>query len=495
MLNQSLFQINTRLLTAGPDGHSTLRNISDEFLDQVAENKFDFVYLLGVWQTGEKGKAIAQMHPDLQTEYSRVLPDFSPSDIPGSPFAVTRYSVHKDFGGEDALYELRMRLNERGIKLILDFVPNHVALDHPWIKEAPQRFVSGGEDDIARAPGNWFRSGDSAILAHGRDPYFAGWNDTAQLNYSSPDLRDAMKRELLKVSKMCDGVRCDMAMLLLPDVFRSTWHGHLQTEDVPCFWQETIPAVKAENPSFIFIAEVYWGLEWEMLQRGFDFAYDKTLYDRLIHGAGSSPLGHPYSPAISVRMHLSAPLDYQSRMVRFLENHDEPRIHGTVPIEVHKAAALVTFFSPGLRFIHRGQEVGKRHKLPVQLGRAPDEPVDDRVAQFYRTLLPIMNSTVAKEGKWEGLSALAAWEGNRSHEAFIACHLAHGSEQLVVAVNYSPYPAQCYLPIPHLEGRSHDVVLRDLLSREEYTRPLETVRHGGLFLDVPAWKGHLFSIQ
>jgi hypothetical protein len=157
-----------------------------------------------------------------------------------------------------------------------------------------------------------------------------------------------------------------MAMLMLPEVFERTWSIHAQP-----FWPPAIRRVRERIPGFCFLAEVYWDLEWTLLQQGFDYAYDKRLYDRLRE--------HHARP---VREHLRAGLDYQDKLARFLENHDEPRAAATLSSEAHRAAAVITFLSPGLRFFHQGQFEGRRKRISPHLVRAPQEPIDQNLAQF-----------------------------------------------------------------------------------------------------------------
>ena len=251
-----------------------------------------------------------------------------------SGFAITGYTVHTQLGGDAALARLRARLRKRNLKLMLDFVPNHMGIGHPWVDDHPEYFVHGSEIDQVLAPQNYTlvkrRKGD-LLLAYGRDPYFSGWPDTLQLNYANPATQEAMIGELVKISGQCDGVRCDMAMLVLPDVFDRTW-GHT----APLFWPAAIQRVRDRSPEFLFMAEVYWDMEWTLQQQGFDYTYDKRLYDRLREGH-----------ARPVRDHFHAELDYQNKLARFLENHDEPRAAATFPLDKHLAAAVLSFLSPG----------------------------------------------------------------------------------------------------------------------------------------------------
>ncbi len=281
-----LYQLNTRVhltnLSASLGRPATLDDIADGELDRLAGLGFDWVWLLSVWQTGSAGQIVSRSNRAWRQEFAETLPDLREADIAGSGFAITAYLVSDSLGGEDALARLRDRMRLRGLRLMLDFVPNHTAIDHPWVRDHPDYFVQGTEDDIARTPSNYFRikrqEGDR-LFAHGRDPYFAGWPDTIQLNYASPATQEAMINALRTVARHCDGVRCDMAMLLLPDVFQQTWGLSMEP-----FWARAIESIRRQKPEFCFMAEVYWDREWTLLQQGFDYAYDKRLYDRLRAG-------------------------------------------------------------------------------------------------------------------------------------------------------------------------------------------------------------------
>ena len=148
--------------------------------------------------------------------------------------------------------------------------------------------------------------------------------------------------------------------------------------------------MREQTPDFCFMAEVYWDLEWTLQQQGFDYTYDKRLYDRLRD-----------RHARPVREHFRAGLDYQDKLARFLENHDEPRAAATFPPGVHEAAAVITFLSPGLRFFHQGQFEGRTKRISPHLGRGPDEPVDRSLEQFYDRLLAVLRQPAVRDGAWQ----------------------------------------------------------------------------------------------
>jgi hypothetical protein len=316
------------------------------------------------------------------------------------------------------------------------------------------------------------------VLAYGRDPYFEGWPDTLQLNYGNPALQQAMIGELERIAGQCDGVRCDMAMLVLPDVFESTWG--IKAE---LFWPGATEAVRRKHPDFTFMAEVYWDREWELQQEGFDFTYDKRLYDRLRSGSGRA-----------VREHLYATPQFQDRSVRFLENHDEPRAAAVFPLEVHKAAATVAFLVPGMRFFYDGQLEGRRAHPSMHVGRRPVELPDPSVQQFYRSLLPCLKRTEVHDGAWHLWPCRPAWEGNGSWENLIVCSWSLGDERLLIAVNYAPVAGQCYvaLDLPGLAGSTFE--LRDLTGDVHYERRGDELCGAGLYLDMPPWGHHVFEM-
>lgn len=486
-LYPSLYQINTRVWLTELSRHlgrpANLDDIPEAELDHIAALGFDWVWFLSVWQTGPAGQRVSRTHPEWRTEFEHTLPDLCEDDIPGSGFAISGYSVPQSLGGDQALGRLRKRLQKRGLKLMLDFVPNHTGLDHPWVEEHPDYYISGTEMDLARAPKNftWARrnKGD-LLLAHGRDPYFDGWPDTLQLNYGNPATQEAMTGELLRISEQCDGVRCDMAMLVLPDVFERTWG-----LKAPLFWPEATRRVREKSPDFCFMAEVYWDREWDMQQQGFDYAYDKRLYDRLREGH-----------ARPVREHFHAGLDYQNKLARFLENHDEPRAAAAFPSGQHEAAAAITFLSPGLRFFHQGQFEGRLMRISPHLCRAPDEPVNDSLRKFYAQLLQVLRRPAIREGQWQLLECVPAWDGNGSSDAFIAFGWQHtGGARLLVAVNFAGHASQCRLRLPFSGLGDRRWRLQDLLGENHYERDGNELESTGLYLDAPPWQCHAFEIK
>jgi hypothetical protein len=482
----SMYQVNTRVWLnrlAERRGHPlTLEEVPEAELDGWAQAGFDWVWLLGVWQPSQVGAQLARLDPSVRQAAEALLTDPADEDVCSSCFSIAAYAVSPALGGERALAVLRRRLSDRGIKLLLDFVPNHTAIDHAWLEEHPEFYIEGSEADLAQAPGNYIRlplGEGGRILAHGRDPNFPGWTDTLQLNYNHPGLQQAMIETLLQLAERCDGLRCDMAMLELPDVFGRTWG-----TACPPFWPDAIRAVRERHPSFLFLAEVYWDLEARMLREGFDYAYDKRLYDRL-----------QQQRAVPVCAHLRAGLEEQARLTRFLENHDEPRAAAAFALGPHQAAAIVTYLAPGMRFFHQGQLEGWRRQVPVQLCRSGSEATDAGLAAFYAHLLDVLQMPVVRNGQWKLLECHQAWHGNWTWEDFL-CYLwtAEDGDRVLAAVNYAGHASQGFvrLPLPDLAGCDWRLV--DQMSEAEYLRSGDDLAERGLYLDLPAWGHHVFRL-
>jgi hypothetical protein len=484
----TLFQVNTRvwlrLLTRQLNRPATLDDIPNAVLDDWVKQGFDWIYFLGVWQTGAAAPKVSRSNPEWVVEYNHLLPDLNEEeDVCGSCFAVTCYAVHELIGGNGAMERLRDRLHQRGLKLMLDFVPNHTAPDHPWVQSHPEFYVPGTIEQLGQEPQNYsvvsLPDGEQ-VFAYGRDPYFPGWCDTLQLNYGNVDLQMAQVNELLTIARLCDGLRCDMAMLVLPEIFQHTWGIPVEP-----FWERAIAQVHSQQPDFVFMAEVYWDMEWTLQQQGFDYTYDKRLYDRLRE-----------QHARPVREHFWADSDYQRKSARFLENHDEARAAATFPPGVHQAAAVLTFLSPGLRFFHQGQLEGFQQRISVHLNRGPVEPIDTTLQTFYHQLLACLRSPILRQGHWQLADSLPAWEDNWTSDDIIAFHWqGNDGQRLLVAVNYASHQSQCYIRLPFEDLANQTIRFQDWMGEAQYDRAGDTLLSTGLYLDLPAWGYHVFAIQ
>ena len=251
--------------------------------DRVARYGFDAVWLMGVWRRSPASIAMANRNQSLLDEFKRSLADFQPPDNIGSAYSVRRYDVDQRLGGPEGLAVARRELAKRGIRLVLDFVPNHLALDHPWVAEHPEYFIQANPQEAKDDPQSFVKV-NGKVFACGRDPYFPAWQDVLQLNVFHPELRQAAIETVLYIAGACDGVRCDMAMLLLNSIFERTWGSRAGLKPTTEYWADLIAAVKKSVPEFLFIAEAYWDREWKLQQQGFDYCYDKHFYDLLAHG-------------------------------------------------------------------------------------------------------------------------------------------------------------------------------------------------------------------
>jgi Alpha amylase, catalytic domain len=481
-----IYEINTAIwldeLSQAAGRRVTLADVPDSGWDTVTPAGVEAVWLMGVWERSPAGLALALVNPELQASFAQALPDLRAEDVIGSPYCVRRYTVDAAFGGPSALAAARSALAARRVRLLLDYVPNHVAPDHPWVTSNPELFVRGDETDLQADPAGWLAV-DGNVLAHGRDPYFPPWPDVVQLNAFAPAMRAATAQTLSGIAGQCDGIRCDMAMLMINEVFAKTWGSRAGRQPDQEFWPAVLGELRARHPDTVLVAEAYWDMEWELQQQGFDFCYDKRLYDRLVGG-----------DATAVRDHLRGDLGYQSRLLRFLENHDEPRIASRMPADAERAAAVTIATLPGATLWHEGQFEGRRVRPPVFLARRPDEPPDAELAGWYRRLLAAAYQ--ARVGPWELLEA-NGWPDNQSCRNLATWSWAghHGNDRHVAVINLSGQPAQGRVPLEwaDLPGRSWR--LTDLLTGQVFEREGGELASTGLFVALEPWQCHLLAVR
>ncbi len=449
--------------------------------DTIASYGFDAVWLMGVWERSPAGIRIANANQGLVADFRRALPDFVEADNVGSPYCVRRYAVDSRLGGPEGLAAARSQLARRGLRLILDFVPNHVAPDHPWTSEHPEYFVRGDAEGLRRDPPSFVETG-GRIYACGRDPFFPAWPDVLQLNAFSGALRGAATETVQAIADQCDGVRCDMAMLLLNEVFQRTWGDRAGPPPNGEYWPELIGAVRERHPGFLFLAEAYWDLEWELQRQGFDYCYDKRLYDRLERG-----------DAEGVRAHLGADLSYQQRLVRFLENHDEPRAAAVFPPGKDRAVAVAALAVPGAKLLHEGQFRGRKARLPVFLSRRPQEEPDTELEDFYLRLVAEITGEPFRTGRWE-LCATTGWPDNPTHRNLVAWCWEKGASRRLIAVNLSETPSQALLRVPWGDLRGTTWRLDDRLTGKRFDRSGDEMAGAGLYVSLGAWGIHFWRV-
>lgn len=468
----AIYEINTWVwlssLSARAGRTITLHDVPETELERLARLRVDAIWLMGVWYRSPAGRASALNYIH---EYRGALSDVKRVDIVGSAYAIGDYVVDSRLGGAAGLAQLRRRLREYDIRLILDFVPNHVALDHPWLLDAPQHFVRGDAQRAAAHPGIFTpvhdRSGQLYFVAHGRDPFFPSWIDTAQLNAFTPEYRAAARETLLGIAAQCDGVRCDMAMLLLNSVFANTWGQHLQ-ESFPQeeFWPPLISAVRHEHPNFTFLAEVYWNLEDTLLAQGFDLCYNKNLYDRIMHWDYDG-----------LRALLQLRPATQLRMLNFIENHDEPRALDRLGPERQRVAASCVATLPAALLLHDGQLEGRRIKLPVQIARQPDEERDRELYAFYERLLRERAAEIYHHGEWQLLDVPTP---------LLCFSWRNGRDWRLVALNFASDAISALVSVPILG----DALVADALAEPEKQR---RVIGGILALELEAYGAQIWA--
>jgi hypothetical protein len=479
----TILEINTRvwLRQLGGGTPISLSQVADEHFDLWQSRSVDAVWLMGIWTPSARSREIARAHEGLQKDYAEVLSDWKAEDITASPYAIVGYNVNPELGGEEGLRSFRAKLHARGMKLFLDFVPSHTAADHPWTSEHPEFYVQGSEEDLARDPVTYFRvdtKKGAAIIGHGKDPYFPAWSDTAQPDFRKPEVHEAVLGELLSVADRCDGVRCDMAMLILSHVFTKTWGGEMRE-----FWPNAVKRVRDKYPDFTFIAEVYWGLDPELLEMGFDLTYDKDPLDWAVSPTGLSRVQFDYEE------------EKHRKKLRFLENHDEKRIASRLAQPIHRAAAFWLFSLPSANLFYQGQFMGWKIRPPVQLLRVPKEERDSSITEMYEQLLTVLGMDAVRSGSWQLLRPRQAWQGNDTNWQVLGQAWDSEASHLRVFVNWADYRSQCWVDLNFGNLQGKEVMLRDKVTQKVFIRDGIELMMRGLYLDMEPWEVHALDCE
>ena len=487
--NPKLLEINTRVWIKKFSKEGRLSSIPQKQIDLWKELGYDFIWFMGIWNNNKNAVKEYCFEPELITNYNNSLKDWTKKDVIGSPYSIDKYEVNPLLGNFEDIINLKERLNKKGIKLILDFVSNHFSAKSSLIWSNKEIFLPADEFIFKNDPYTFYKSpaNDNEYIAHGRDPLFPPWKDTAQINFYSKEARKFLTDILLNLVDICDGVRCDMAMLPLNNVFYNTWIGVIKKYGFERpkkeFWEEAISAVSKKRKDFIFIAETYWDLEWQLQKLGFDFTYDKRLTDRLVGG-----------DVHSIKDHLRADIEYQKKSVRFLENHDEDRAVVKFGREKSVAAALAISTIPGMALFYDGQCDGKRVKLPLQLGREPEEKQDEKVKEVYKKIFSITKRKIFKEGNWQLLEPIAAGDKDNSFENLLAWKWNYINETIIVVINYHNFTSRCRVKFD-LKGKTDSIVLFDIFNEVEYQRSISEISEKGLFIELKSFGSHVFLIH
>jgi len=484
-----LYQINTYVwlesLSSKLGRTILLADVPDAEWDAIAAMGFDIVWLMGVWRRSAISAKLDLENRCVYPAYTEALPGWIPADIIGSPYAVASYEPDPRIGSWNDIDDVRRKLHDRRMGLFFDFVGNHTALDHPWTSEHPEFYVQGSKNNCD--PASFYKLDiprGTVYLALGKDPYFPAWKDVAQLNHFSPEMRAAQLAELKKIAGHCDGVRCDMAMLQLNEIFEKIWRPSIGSTRVPAteFWADARKAA----PELTLLAEAYWGTEQRLIDLGFSFVYDKSLYDAVHDGC----IGN-------VHARLSAPVDSQSHFARFLENHDEPRFAAAFDKQRSQAVATIMGTLPGLRFYQQGEERGVKLRTPLGLRAIAEQPTDPELKSLFAKLFAETRNDAFHEGQWKLLTIASDNDGTGGN--LVAYQWRSPADRVpkvwkVIVANLSGAPAQGRLQFAGQIAPGSDYVFVDALDGARYVRKGDELAQLGLFVRRDAYQAHLFDV-
>jgi len=486
--NPKLYEINTRVWIKQFGKNIKLSEIPNDYFKNLRQLGFSYIWLMGVWKTPAENIKYA-LSPELIKRYKKCFPDWKPEDVIGSPYAIDSYQLNPLLGTFEDLIQLKEKVNQLGLKVILDFIPNHFGAHSSVVNNSTQLFLKGDEQLLKDDFSTYFRleTNENIILAHGRDPFFLAWSDTAQLNYFSAETRTFMTEQLLQLTNYCDGLRCDMAMLSMNNVFQNTWSGPItkfnlekpQTE----FWTDAIKKVKKVKPNFILIAEVYWDLESELIDLGFDYAYYKHFLDMLIN-----------DDIPGIKHNLNSDLNYLKKLVFFLENHDEERAVKSLGIKKSIASSVIFLTLPGMKLLYNGQLDGKRIRCPVQIGKPSDDKGLKNLKDFYLKILPVINNETYQKGTFNLIQPNVYNKKDESYNNILVWYWQYYNVIRITIVNYSPKHAKGKIKFS-VNNLPSIVELKDLLTKANLKITSKKLSDEGFVVNLKGYQSRIIEIK
>ena len=526
-----------------------LDDIPDEELDRLAAWGVTGIWLIGVWERSRASRRIKQR--------------MGQGDAVASAYSLADYAIADELGGQAAWDDLKRRAWQRGIRLASDMVPNHMGIDSRWMIEHPDWFVgldgspfpsytfNGpdlSDDDrvgIFIEDGYWDRrdaavvfkrvdrwTGSARYIYHGNDGTSMPWNDTAQLDYLNPQVREAVIQTILHVARLSPVIRFDAAMTLTKKHYQRLWFPEPGSGgDIPSraglgltreafdaampneFWREVVDRVAAEAPDTLLLAEAFWLLEGYFVRTlGMHRVYNSAFMNMLRDERNAE-----YRQLIKNVLEFDPQI--LKRFVNFMSNPDErTAIDQFADGDKYFGVCTLMVTLPGLPMFGHGQIEGLHEKYGMEFRRAywDETPSEHLVARHERQLFPLLHrrpvfADVEDFLLYDLFTASGAVDENvfaysnrhLGQRALVLYHncFAKTSGWVRTSVGFAqrgPDGDKQIVQRTLVEGLGIEqadgtfLVMRDLVSGLEYLRPTRELAEIGLFVELEAYQLNVF---
>ncbi len=528
-----------------------LDQIPEAELDQLARWGFTALWLIGLWERSPASKRIKQLRGN--------------PDAVASAYSLFDYTIASDLGGEEAYRILSEKARKFGIRLASDMVPNHIGIDSPWVINHPEWFISVDESPfpsysfngpnlswnervgiyiedhyynntdaavVFKRVDNW--TGNTKYIYHGNDGTSMPWNDTAQLNYLLPEVREAVIQTILQVARLFPIIRFDAAMTLAKRHYQRLWFPEPGSGgDIPSraehamtreqfnaafpheFWREVVDRVAQEIPDTLLLAEAFWLMEGYFVRTlGMHRVYNSAFMNMLRDEKNQE-----------YRLVLKNTLEFDpeilKRYVNFMNNPDERTAvdqFGKGDKYLGVCTMLATL--PGLPMFGHGQIEGFTEKYGMEYRRAywDEHPDGDLIARHERQIFPLLKKRylfAEAENYW--LYDFYTPQGFVNEDVFVYSNQARGEYALVVyhnryattegwvrtscaALRKDPHSGEKHLvqkTLAEALGIANQANLftlfRDQISGLQYLIPNQQLWESGLYFHLHAYQCHVFS--
>jgi glycosidase len=522
-----------------------LDQIPDQELNRLANFGFTGLWLIGLWERSTASQKIKQINGNPEAV--------------ASAYSLKSYDIAEDLGGTSAYEDLKERAWKRGIRLASDMVPNHMAIDSDWVKIHPHWFVqtdhppfpnhtfNGPElanDDsmeIYIEDGYWHKSdaavtfkrvdkntGHSVYMYHGNDGTGMPWNDTAQLNYMMPEVREALIQTILHVARQFPIIRFDAAMTLAKKHYQRLWFPQPGTGgDIPTrseyamtkdqfdtyfpeeFWREVVDRIQKECPDTLLLAEAFWMMEGYFVRSlGMHRVYNSAFMNMLKNEENEN-----------YRLMIQNVLEFNpqimKRYVNFMNNPDEDTaVDQFGKDDKYFGVCMLMCTMPGLPMFGHGQIEGFNEKYGMEYKKAYwDEPVDeDLVNRHRREIFPVLKKRkLFSEVDNFRFYNFVVDNSHVNENVYVYSNIHNGERTLVLYNNAYQQTAGWFKDSLNYKADSGDLnsesliyalnlnhdeavytIFKDLISGLEYLRKNSEIAENGLFAELGGYKYQVF---
>lgn len=432
----------------------TFDKIPDKEME-VLGKKVQYIYALGIYEQNPASRELCQKY---YFEHKHEKPDVGPEDIKASYFSINRYIVNREIAENWEVWDKGVdKFHQYGMKVIVDFVTNHIGKDSELVKACPSLFLQTTKEEHEKNPDKSYLSKDNEGIDHyivyGGGPYDR-WQDVSQLNFGKPETHKFIIDTVKNLYTHSDGLRLDMAML--PLIFSQTWKDYLTPEEIEYSNNHNLlEEIASINKDKTLIAEAYEGgvyPKFEDIGKHVDYIYNGGLLkhlDKLNKNKDNEAIPDEVRSSLDFLINGYKQGKRNYKLVDYSENHDEPtsiELFGDRDI-AFAMSTLVCLIPDNMSLVNYNQLEGRRLRQKIVFKEPISEkldPIDNEMVGKYDRLFELVNCNLLQNGEWSILPRINSYDDPRIYTYKVA--FPNDKRACYISINLSDHYAWSHIP-------------------------------------------------